>query len=668
MKITKAKKRKKKIRYEVEEVIGDIAVISTEHQCKHGLANLKTHEIIIEPYGCYAEVKKDGKWIILTKALYSGGLNTWPSPRPQVTIYDALEEKIIVDGWEVQGEYACQKKDPIYVLKSPKTGKVHLFDPTIKRTRNDIFDIPLTGIKHLIANETGIYVIVWQNVANQNMIVPPSKKGLYFSSAQSEHSGLIAPIDYDDIYLSYHHNSIVIFECNGKKSFASSSDISQIKGEFDEIVNNDKLIFCKKGAKMYVYHNETQELLIQTTADDIKCLHSDVVTPENDNYYHSKENYFFEVTAKGHASLMYIGISHISNGENKIFTNPLLLPEYDSITYQPSQTEGRYRFYTKKEDQNGVLIWDKNRSPIHIQRKCDRIEALDENLYAFYKSGKCDFVEITSLDHNTIYRNCNIISNKNKTIIFEKNGKYGLLNYEKGPIIIAIGYDAIEELEMGYFLVEQNGKKGVMHSSGKIVIPVEYDEIAFKITQKQDQCFAYFSLKKDGEYQLAKETRKEGMRDGFSLLGAGYQNIQLLKDIIVFQNDNNHTLIYNYEEQLLEFFPPKTIVGTTPKPNATSKDDYYYTIDGVYYFYANGKLHEVPAKTMEYYVATIETDIAYFKLSTDNKDEINEFVACEIETKKDAQKVESHLEWLFHGTIPSKYPTLTLRRIEKKSE
>lgn len=658
MKITKPKKRKKKIRYEVEEVIGDIAVISTEDQCKYGLANLKTHEIIIEPYECHVESDKDGKWIILTKEYYSSGDYNFLLSKPNVTIYDVLEEKIIVDGWEAEQRHAGQKDGVIYVLKSPESGKMSLFNTKEKRAPHNLFDVQLDSAKLLCICGTDRYLIIEIG----------SKKGLYYSSVTSEDSKMVAPIDYDDIYLSYHHKSIVIFENNGKKSFASLSDVSQIKGEFDEIVNNDKLIFCKKGAEIYVYHNKTKELLIQTTADDIKCLHSDVVTPENDGYCNSAENYFFEMTTKGHASLMHIGISHTSNGENKIFRNPLLLPEYDSITYRPSKIKGRYRFYTKKEDQNGVLIWDKNRSPIHIQRKCDRIEALDENLYAFYKSGKCDIVEITSLDHNTIYRNCNIISNKNKTIIFEKNGKYGLLNYEKGPIIIAIGYDAIEELEMGYFLVEQNGKKGVMHSTGKIVIPVEYDEITFKIAQKQDQCFAYFSLKKDGEYQLAKETRKEGIQDGFSLLGAGYQNIQLLKDIIVFQKDNNYTLIYNYEEQLLEFLPPKTIIGTTPKPDAKSKDDYYYTIDGIYYFYANGKLHEVPAKTMEYYVATIETDTACFKLSADNENEINEFVVSEIEAKKDDQKVESYLEWLSHGTIPSKYPTLTLRKTQKKSE
>jgi hypothetical protein len=61
---------------------------------------------------------------------------------------------------------------------------------------------------------------------------------------------------------------------------------------------------------------------------------------------------------------------------------------------------------------------------------------------------------------------------------FEKNGKYGLIDFA-GNQIVSAEYDSIESLKYrpGEILVKKDDKYGVIASDGKIKIKPEYDEI-----------------------------------------------------------------------------------------------------------------------------------------------------------------------------------------------
>ena len=124
--------------------------------------------------------------------------------------------------------------------------------------------------------------------------------------------------------------------------------------------------------------------------------------------------------------------------------------------------------------------------------------------------------------------NNNLWYEKN-VLLVQKNGKYGLINFN-GEKILDLNYDKIYTLKgtENTIIIEKDGKKGVVNHIGQIVVENKYDEIN--------------SLGKDTKLYIVKSNGKYGI-DG--ILECKYQDIKQLnnKDIYCVKENNQYKVI-----------------------------------------------------------------------------------------------------------------------------
>lgn len=103
-------------------------------------------------------------------------------------------------------------------------------------------------------------------------------------------------------------------------------------------------------------------------------------------------------------------------------------------------------------------------------------------------------------------------------------------------------YDYIEQDEQ-YFLLSQQGKKGVFQYDGTPILPLEYDEI---YTEKMESEILRFRVKKDGKYGLYN-------LDGSEVLPCVYDDLQLspnATDVLVAAKDGRYGILALTEERV----------------------------------------------------------------------------------------------------------------------
>lgn len=85
-----------------------------------------------------------------------------------------------------------------------------------------------------------------------------------------------------------------------------------------------------------------------------------------------------------------------------------------------------------------------------------------------------------------------------------KDGEYGIIN-EDGHTVVDFKYRNTFFFEDGLAKVYADGKKGIIDTTGKEVIPLEYN-ILFNTKQTEDTDTVYFQAEKDGAYGLLSRT------------------------------------------------------------------------------------------------------------------------------------------------------------------
>lgn len=656
--------------YEVLCLINNTAYVMGI-DAKKGLFNIKTNQIItnMDRYDSFWD--KKSKIYCLIKELHE--LSCFP--KKIIKIYDALNEKMIADGFEIikvydnfdYNDHYYVDKYSILVTKSPIDGKLHLFDRYACRNITNIFDTPLDDVNEILSQHKCIYLVVTAN----------GKKGLYQHEFYNSESSLILPIEFDDIQK---FSNIIVFTQNNQKYFVYTSDInkkdiSKKSSIFDDIETDKKkgnIIYCKKGKQIYVYNTQTQELLLSIDAEKIKYMYKKGI-----NGRELKSGYIIELMENG---VLYFEI--MKNGKKgvicleikddyrkmgigpKVFT--LLAPEYDKIESRPAG------LYLKKDEKYGLFIGNLYNNQI-IEPKYDIIDFLQygyEDCIALYNNGLCDIVEKNIYGPcNPIITDCEIAECFDYALSYKKDGKYGLIfiyNYRHKNIFPPI-YDKISNIEKYTYIFEKNNKKGLMHL-GKIVISIKYDEIIvsdeFKIAKScgGELCrVLYIALKKRNKYALAKlyPDIYEGTNVEF-ISDYIYNKIDLFHDIIVLKN-RNHTYIFDYNGNLLKTLPANASITAHEKQYSELKQHDSYCIDGECYFYYNGKLEEVYTENKDLYLTTYETDQDLFEIRCYNKNEHDLFCST-IDSQKGIEAEKSLIEMSEKGLPRNEYPTLILKR------
>lgn len=654
MKKTSTIEKEKSI-YSIDRLIDNIACIRSVTG-KTGLLNIKTNEIIGKMHYYHTIYSTNRKFYIQTL----GGMlkipheNNQPS-KAMVRIYDVLNEKMIVDGFEVVKPYISDYA--LTVLRSPIDGKIHLFDGIdAYRKSTSVFDMALDDAQLLYNSDNDMYFLVTMN----------GKKGLCHHNCCKKVSSLVTQIEFDNIE---RFTNIVVYTKDNEKYFVIDGTDGKTSEKFESITvdeNNKNILYCKKGNKTFIYDTQLKKLLLTQTLtkenDEIKYL------SQYGDYHYRYTNiveFLFLVKRKGKFGLVSSKFDH-DNG--KVIATKLLTPDYDEIVSRDS------RHYLKKKGKIGLFIGNS----IHhqfIKPIYDDIDYLWHTDYhasragdyfALYTGDYCDLVRLNSLTPCTpVVTRCQIQEYVRDGIIYKKDGLYGLVvtDGHNKDAIIPNEYNNISCVLEHYFILDKDSKKGVMHL-GETIIPMQYDDIQiagryYNYIDKRNTKFLYFSLKKGNRYELAKMYNNPYSVNPVEFVSnRTFDAIDFFKDIMVFR-DQEHTYIYDYKEQLLKRLPAAVSVIPFARPG---RSDYFYSIDGIYYYYEEGQFEQALVEENDCFVTTYETDTELFEIRAYDKSELDTFCQ-EIDSQEESEALKT-----LRGKPSVNYgcPSLVLKRVKKK--
>ena len=237
--------------------------------------------------------------------------------------------------------------------------------------------------------------------------------------------------------------------------------------------------------------------------------------------------------------------------------------------------------------------------------------------------------------------------------------------------IIRATHDSFKPHGKYLYEVEDNKKKG-MYFLGKLIIPIEYEDITLSYSPEykniDDADYIYYALRKDNSSILAKR-KNYNYKDldestELEVLGE-YKDILFLKDIIVLK-DLLNTFIYDYNDKLLGKFPFDTPVTSFEVAEDNFSKKTIYCINDDYYFYKDGNLEKYYKEDIDMYLTTYETDTEMFEASSYKKDVLDKFVS-NIDSMED-DLGEAYLNKLSNNKndLKDKYPSLALRKVKKK--
>lgn len=231
------------------------------------------------------------------------------------------------------------------------------------------------------------------------------------------------------------------------------------KGIFICYLEDTTKIFNEKKEQIMTKYNDVQPIRLKNIASDLMY--------EKSILKYSKD-----------------GKYGLVNFEEKTITKPIY-DEIDSLPYKEGE------LLVKQNEKYGVINIGGNKI---LDIAYDKIEVdgyyTDENHYQYagyivsiktqegYRYGYLNYKgkEILKAEYNDIARVKEIEDNINSYLIHAKNGQYGITKNENQILqneYQSIRYDATNKI----FVIEKSKKYGIANLDGKVIVPIQYDQI-----------------------------------------------------------------------------------------------------------------------------------------------------------------------------------------------
>lgn len=648
-KITTTKKEKDF--YNIETIIDDIALISSSISGKNGLLNIKTNELIgeLDYYNMFYDT--DNKYYRQVRTeVRSSGYEYF------LNVYDVFNHNYVVKDYNIVKSF--ENYGYVSLIKEKEdSDKLHFLDMYNLRDEDNIFNLEIDNAEVLLNHYGKIYFVL-----SKDNIKALYKRG----------RGLVTDFEYDDIKRK---NGITFFYKNNKVRFSKDGEYDSISKEFNEIsfhgVDNS-LLYCKDDIDTYIYLISSNNIkLIRKTNNISKLVASFFYDKENE----STEYLFIEEDENNRKSLIS---SIVYKNREKIETS-VLASDCDEITINNGyEYQQKFQFYLEKDGKKELFLYDS-----HNSKKIgnyDNIEYFHDDIYALTNGCSTDIVNITlDKDPRTIIKNCHIIDDNYQGIIFSQktvlnNELLGMYYFDENNYynnIIKATHDSFKPHGKYLYEVEDNKKKG-MYFLGKLIIPIEYEDITLSYSPEykniDDANYIYYALRKDNNSILAKRKNYhyKDLDESSKLEVLGeYKEILFFKDIIVVKTLLN-IFIYDYNDKLLGKFPFDTPVTSFEVPEDKYNNKTIYCINNNYYFYKEGNLEKYYKEYIDMYLTTYETDTELFEASSYKKDILDSFTSY-IDSMED-DLGETSLKELSNNKrkLEDKYPSLVLRKVKKR--
>lgn len=626
--------------YDIATLLNNTALVYSIDR-KSCLVDIKTHELIGNFDSYYTSYYTDTKFYFQEREVANPEKEGWNKKDKYVNIYDAEQEKYIVENYiHISGSYDYA------IFQDPTTKKLHLFDMKTIRNEKNIFNEEFDSITTILNTYYGTYTIVEQN----------GKKGIY-----KKESGITTPIEYDDIK-RINKQEIVVYEKDGKSffSFHHVNDGIIESPLFDSIEcdsENENVLYCKFDKNIAIYDTDSshRKLLCKFPMfEEIKCLRK---CNNGRNIFLVKQNGKYGLYGFDDDNRKYDDIASPPYIE-------ILEPIYDKIETK----NGEYYLY--KDNKVGLYTTNNNDYRYNeciIEPKYDNIKAIG-GTYLLFNKDKCDIVTLDKLDIPHVAK-CEYVENHSDDVIYKLHGKYGLYIPFKKEICIINGLDNVNYVSnfkyQNIYTIEKNGKQGVIYNGEELFAPTHESVFIYGVNENNysNANFYYFRLK-DGKYKLAKFYCKDSWSDPELVIqDEEYEDINFYENIMILDNGQEAN-IYDYNENLLKTCASGTTIECH-KLNKNNKDIIIYCIDGENYFYKDGHFEIAFIEDYDLYVTLYQTNTDSFEVSTYNKREYDEFCSSiDLQSDEEAEKI------LFEMSQESKkckekYPTLTLKRVSK---
>lgn len=237
-----------------------------------------------------------------------------------------------------------------------------------------------------------------------------------------------------------------------------------------KIPNPEKAVFaCYQGETIKILNEKKEEILSQYTDVEpirLKNIVSDLMYEKSVLKYKKDGKY------------------GLINFAGKEITKPIY-EEIDSLPYKEGELlvkqDGKYGVINIKGNKIVEIIYDK----IAVDEYYT-----DENRYKYagyivslttqegYRYGYLNFKgeEVLNPEYNELTRVTEIQENENAYLICAKNGRYGIMKNQETIIsneYQSIRYDTTNQV----FVVERSKKYGIANKEGKLIVPVQYNQI-----------------------------------------------------------------------------------------------------------------------------------------------------------------------------------------------
>ena len=342
--------------------------------------------------------------------------------------------------------------------------------------------------------------------------------------------------------INYNNSNYDLFCVDGEDYYFNIDTLCKLtgyeykKGEYSPVSENSDKCYIINEGEYSSYSLDSNIVKKQLYNADKSSSKSDVLNDE-------KEFYTIDKNVRKIDNQLYASADGISVGFNmQVTSNGNNIVMYSL----PYLIEGYQKVATNKE-YDGVSSDFKNQRALAKEL----IVVQENNKYGVYSAK--DDTEVIS----TKYDDLEYVGNINQ-FIGTFSGKMGMLSIVSEEPTIDIDYDSIKLLDAEdiLYLVSKENKYGIISGEGKIIVPIEYDDIGLddlKDFSKQnidnnyiffDELIVVSSNNKYGFYSKNGDVLKEVQYDSLGCTNAS-EVVQSQSSNMIFEN----TLVINYSDE-----------------------------------------------------------------------------------------------------------------------
>lgn len=219
-------------------------------------------------------------------------------------------------------------------------------------------------------------------------------------------------------------------------------------------------------------------------------------------YYDKNRSYYYENSPE-RVSENIVKIECYENGSyydrlKDLRTDKFTTPKLQHIFLNHDNTEDSLVVFRSTENRRGYL--NTNTGQIVIPAQYDRAWNFSEGLAAVYKNGIVSFITSTGepafpntfpIRYEDYYDEISPLFHNGLCVMRTLNNKWGLINTQ-GEWVVEPIYNSIYAPQLGYRIITDGKKYGLLTLDGKTALPLEYD----RIRPSSDNCG--FVLVRDG--------------------------------------------------------------------------------------------------------------------------------------------------------------------------